>query len=848
MLHNFLRTALRQLWRNQLHTLINLLSLTTGLTVAMFCLLYVKSELSFDSHWPNAERIHRLVITQQGLPGVADGEYTTVGAEVWPLLQAHFAGDYDSIARSHITNVQRVEPGETVASAYHRVNFVDPAFFDIFQLDVVAGSLQRIVDNPRSIAMSTTMAAALGDSAAVGEQLVLTTNFGTPVTYEIAAHYSAPPKNSHASRVSDQYDLLTLIDAASLPLFRREGSDNTMAAWENSIKVWLSLREGLSTDDFNARQPDFVQANIRRFDAALGDGQRVSEHLFYRWQPLPQMHFNPVGMERSATAVSNYAKVAAFAAVGLLILLAGCSNSISLSLAAAIERRREFGIRKAAGALPQDILRQYLGEALLLSLLALLPALALLQVLTPIITQLSPVTFVNVRLAPEPADYVLLFVVAAAVGLASGVYPAWVLSRTRVQNALKPGAGDSRHSSQRLRKLLVGVQFCCAALLSIAALALYVQLQLLRNQPLGFDADNLVWLTPSNPAGTLDTTAFHNELRKLDGITALLSTTYLPLNNRPDGFNGTELLRRDGDFASGKVSYQGIPPDFFRFIGTPLAAGRAFMESDIALAQTNAQTPDAAQPSRVMINEATRRMLNYASAQDAVGRLITARQLNSRSNEVREVPMEIVGVVADSMYDSVQRRPGPVLYAPYNSPSTVTLLRYDPRVEATLQEELRAVVQRVYNTSQMALYFTEDDLDEAFTREKNESRLLLICSAVALILSCTGLFGLAAFTIERNVKEVGVRKVLGATVGSIVRLYLWRFAVPVLLAGLVAWPVAAWFVLQWIERFPYQLEPFWLLPLGLGTIGAILVIALGMVGYVALRAALSPPVRCLRDE
>lgn len=250
-----------------------------------------------------------------------------------------------------------------------------------------------------------------------------------------------------------------------------------------------------------------------------------------------------------------------------------------------------------------------------------------------------------------------------------------------------------------------------------------------------------------------------------------------------------------------------------------------------------------------MINQSAARALGYTSAQDAIGRRIFRSFFNTQTLETMETAFEIVGVVADSMYMSASRRPGPELYNMYTNSSNIVLLRYAPETESTIREAVETAVAKVSDGMlPQAINFLDVSLANAFRQEANESRLLLICGTLALLLACTGLFGLASFSIERNLKEVGVRKVLGSSVPAIVRLYLWRFSLPVLVAGVLAWPVAAWFVWQWIEQFPYQLDKAWLLPLGLGTLGEILAIALLSVGYLSLKAALSRPVLCLRDE
>ena len=249
---------------------------------------------------------------------------------------------------------------------------------------------------------------------------VFTTLNGGELELELAAIYRLPLPVSSASNIS----MFALLHEQLLPLFALPGVERYVP-WEQSVQVWAKLRTGVEVEDFNARLPAFVQQQIHNYDAALGADGRVSDHLFFRWQPITDIHFNPTAAE-AVFGSGDVARVTTFAVIGLLVLLVGCSNSVSLSLAMAIERRREIGVRKAAGALPSDIARQQLGESLLLSLLALVPAFGALELLLPPFQTLMP----TVRIDATWTDYLLLTLIAGGVGLACGAYPALVLSAT----------------------------------------------------------------------------------------------------------------------------------------------------------------------------------------------------------------------------------------------------------------------------------------------------------------------------------------------------------------------------------------------------------------------------------
>jgi len=571
----------------------------------------------------------------------------------------------------------------------------------------------------------------------------------------------------------------------------------------------------------------------------------VSDHVLHRWQPLSEIHFNPLPAETaSGRGTGDPARVATFAIVGLLVLLVGVSNSISLSLAAAIERRREIGVRKAAGALQHDILRQQLGEAVLLAVLALIPAIATLELLQPSFQALMPF---SVQIDMGWRDYALMLSIACVTGLLSGTYPAFVLSSTRPQAVLKAGAQESIRGGLGLRGLLVGVQFCFASMLLIGTTALYLQLAITRAQPLGFDVSNTLLLMGIQANASPD--AIRTELAATPGVTEVIRSYVAPNVAAQFIGNSQSLIRSRGAQDAIEVGAVASDYGFVDFMRMRVVAGRAH---DEALDKPPPQTAPPSTPpraERIALNRSAVRALGFATPEEAAGQEIFRRFTNNQNGRTFEIPLQVVGVVEDNMYYSLRQRPGPQMY--WIGPTTgfiQMMVRYEPAAASSIQQRVRDTLTRVTGQAPVAIQFPEEQLRAAFLQERNESRLLLICGGIALLLACIGLYGLAAFSMERKVKEVGIRKALGAASGSIVALFLMRFARPVLIANVVAWPIALYFVLRWIERFPYQLERAWLLPLCLGTALAVLLVSTLTVGFITAKAANANPVRSLRYE
>ncbi len=830
----FVVAAWRNLLRHKVQTLINVASLAIGLTVFGFAFLYVKQELSYDRGWPDAERIHRLTYERRGLPGLADSTLTSVSAEERVRILDYFGADLEATTR-RISTVAVLDGDEATQIS---INLVDDQYLEVFQLEAVEGDLERALAGPGFVAVDEAMAERLGFTGRTGERIRVTSYYDKTQTveYELAAIYRLPQPSSIAGGI------FTLMHEYSLPLFSMPGRQQYLP-WEGAATLWAKFRKGLTTEAFNAQQTDFVE-QLTTYDAALGPGSTVSEHLIYRWQPLTDMHFNPLEFEARSGYSGDYGRVATFAAVGLLVLLVGCSNSVSLSLAAAIERRREIGVRKAAGALPEDILRQHLGESVVLALFALIPAVAALELLTPAFQAM-----LSFRTPYEAgaAEYFLLALIACFVGLACGAYPALVLSSTRPQAVLRAGGQRAGKAGMSLRTLLVAVQFCLASMLLIATAALYTQLAVARAQPQGFDANNVV-LAMENEGVSAE--VLRSEFARIPGVVDAILGSNPPNANFPVA-GGTIFVRNSADTVEVVPEQGSADIGFLHMMNIPLLAGRDFdarfdYYDQEKKAFADGATQDRGQP--VLINAAAARAFGFRTADEAAGQTIFARYLNKGA--VGHFPMRIVGVFADNQYASLRRRPGPqIYYLMQRGPRQGNLLvKYEDAVEDSIRDRLNEAAVRVNNAPLDGMIFAEEFMARAFDQEQNESKLLLICGGLALLLASFGLYGLAAFAIERQVKEVGVRKVMGANVGTIVGLYLWRFSRPIVAANLLAWPVAAYFILRWIERFPYQMERAWLAPLCIGTLGAVLLIAMLTVSVITTRAATANPVRSLRYE
>ena len=828
MLEILLTSAGRSLLRNKAHTLVSFLSLCAGLTVFSLLFLYVKHELTWDHSWPDANKIHRLVI-DQNLPTGVSGSFTSTSLTVLDQLRNYFPGTFAAGTRM-MFNFGEIDTGDHAIENQYMV-LVDPDFGEIFQVDVVAGDLAATLQSPGLIAVEENFAHEHLGPSPLGQSISYTGFSSNEYSFSVGAIFRRPAHISNASFFHILTGLQDTTIAAIVPEDQRPFSQG---------QIWVTFNETTDIDTFHQQLPAFLDERFPSARYQIPPGEPASDFVQYRFQPLTDIYLNPASNERGG----DPARIVTFALVGILVLLVGCSNAVSLSLASVLERRREIGIRKAIGAQKADIAIMFLGETLLLTLPALLLALLLVYWLAP---AFSGLLTLREPLVPDARDYWLLAGIALLIGLTSGVYPARVMANISPEAALRPVAGTGGTSTQWLRKCLVGCQFAFALMLLITTLGLYKQLDVTRQQPMNYNPDNLVQVFVDRTVTNRNMAVVADELMRIPGVEIAEVMNALP--NQPPNFQNTYAMVR----ATEAQTVIPIEPlfvgyDVFDLLEVPVLAGRTFDPTrDRAVGPQQENQAVDRSDQRIVLNRRAVTAFGFNSPEAAIGQTVFFR-IRPPNGPVAHQPLEIIGVVEDNMYRSLKRRPPPEMYQLMPYDPYYLVFRYSDSIAGTVEQTVRQIWEEVTGTPPASFTFIEDVLTQAFIQEESESRILLIAAGLAIFLSSIGLYGLAAYTMERNIKEVGVRKVLGASVGSITGLFLWRFSKPVLLANIVAWPAAAFFILQWIEQFPYQMDKSWLLPLCLAATTLVMLVANLTVAGLAFKAARANPVQSLRYE
>lgn len=835
MLRLYFIVVFRSLWNRKLHTSISVLSLSIGLLVFSFAFTYAKRELSFDQSWPNASSIHRLIVEHRNFPNLPDRKTSLVDSWAWPIIGDHFSAEVDSISR-HYSDRGIMESS---SNTYLPVHFVDPSFTKIFQLESLEGDLDRVLQGPGLIAIEEDVALRLGDGGRIGEPLLLRHSYtDVEQSYVIGAIYRLPPHISEGV----SFESLAGIHDYSLPLF--SNGDRRLGNWQQISQIWVALRRDIGTEEFNAMQPRFISEEIRNFDDILGE-RGIEDHLFYTWQPITDLHFDPseavVGPVGQVTTASR-SRVAAFSLIGTLVLLVGCSNAISLNMAANIERRREIGILKTNGALPRNVAFQYFGESLLQSLLAVFFSIIGFELLTPVLAALLPFFAALESGAP---NYAWMLLVGGLTGILCAAYPAALLSNIRPQVALNTHASPRHGHPQRLRTFLVAAKFSIAAMLLFSTVAIFTQLEITRRQPVGFSLENVVYLPQSESMST--ETALLNAINKIPGIIAIEKVGALPLSNN---YMLTKLVRQQDSLEEVQVRLSSVGNRFFELLAVPTLAGREFDAQIDNVARSSAQSGGSGQVARVVINRAAANALGFRSPEDALHSPIVMRHGDtSMGVDVRNTPVTILGVVEDTQFHSLKEQPTPEVYVltAQDVPSYL-LIKYEDRVEQTIQASIQAAAEDIGKSGEQRMRFMEEQLKAVFQQERNEAILLLACTVLAVIMASIGLYGLSALIIRRSIKSVGIRMVFGASSSTIARLYLWRFAWPVCVSGLITCPVAVYFILRWIQQFPYQLDLSGLLLLSALSIVLLLLIAITTVGSIIASVLRAKPAKAIIYE
>jgi putative ABC transport system permease protein len=819
MFRNLFAATLRHFARNKFYTSINIIGLAVGLAAAILIAIFIRNELSFDRFLPGYERTYLLTETLQ------------IGNEplIWtPMSQlttaAHLKLDYpaiEAVARLlPAPEPTAIRQGELEAN--EKLYWADPNIFDVLPFATIAGDLRTALQQPNSIVLTRRMARKyFHTDAPLGRTLTLDREHVMQVTAVLADL----PSNTHLDTeiiASGRASFSTLARADANPECT-QGSD-----W---MYTYLRLAPGQSPAPLRADLEAFLRRNFPSF--MYTPPLKVT----FRLTPIASVHLAPIDhVHKLMKPGGDASAVSALAVVAVLVLCVAGINFVNLMTARAGRRAVEVGVRKSVGATRGHLILQFIGEAILQAAIAMVLALALVELLLPTLSAFvqQNLTFEYWR---EPRLALSLFGLTLLIGVLAGAYPAFVLSAFSPATVLKSGTIASAGSG-RLRAALVVVQFAILIGLIVSTGVIWRQMHFAQRAGMRLNADQVLIVA------TRCKSAFRDEVLKLPGVrgAACASRDSMNLSQGHMPFR-----RRDGS----EVFLAGASVDYglFELYGIRPLAGRLFSRAhpadslpDDFLEQRRVTDMTAARAEglfvgHVVMNETAVRMYGFTSAREAVGQTMVGFFGH---------PIEVIGVVPDFAMDPIHKEVAPVVYGVFPPSFRYLNIKLNGRRLPETLDAIDSLWKRVGDGTPINRFFLDQHVQGLYLDVIRRGRIFAAFSFSAVLIACLGLFALSAFTAERRTKEIGVRKAMGAARSDILRLLVWQFMKPVLWANLIAWPVAALALHRWLDGFAYHvdLEP-WVFVVAASL---ALLIAVATVSVHALLVAGANPARALRYD
>ncbi len=796
MFRNYLITALRNLRKYKGFSFINLLGLAIGMACCILILLYVRDELSYDRYHENADRIYRVTREWFNEDGTSSLHLGHVAPPIAPLL----LNDFPDIQEA----VRIQSPGRMLCSHEDKhfmeedIIFAEENIFSVFSFELLTGDPETALRDPFTLVITEAAARKyFGDKDPLGQTL----KFENRIDAKVTGIVRAAPTNSHF-----HFEII-----GSLASFKQMYGQREFENWgSNNYATYLLLPPGYDIGRLKAQIPDFL-------DRHRGEDYHKSNTLHF--QRLTDIHLTS-HLDSEIEPNSSIVYVYIFSAIALFVLLIACINFMNLSTARSSIRAREVGMRKVVGAQKSHLIRQFLSESLVLAFLALILAVIMVVIVLPAFGRFVE-RDLSLSFVQRPELFLGLLLIAVFVGLLAGSYPAFILSSFRPVQVLKGARGPAGRDSL-FRTALVVFQFSISIILIISVAVVYQQLRYSRSKGLGFNQEQVVVL-PTSSTIQQRFESLRTQLLAHPGIVSVAAARRVPSGRLLDS-SGARVISGTGERpVNFRIAFVRVSHDFIPTFQMEMAAGRNFSRefpTDLKEA--------------FILNEAAVSKLGWAP-EEAVG---LSFGYGSRTGK-------IIGVVRDFHFESLHQEIAPIVF--YLQPDyrhVVVRVRADdiPGTMAFLKErwdELRPNYPFDY-------FFIDENFDSLYRTEEKLGQVFGVFSLLAVFIACLGLFGLASFTAERRIKEIGIRKVLGAPAAGIVLLLSRDFMKWVLAANLIAWPVAYYAMTQWLQNFAYRTD----IPFGLFLLAGALALAIALltVSYQTLKAALGNPADALRYE
>jgi len=799
MFNIYLKLVLRNIQRNKGYSFIHIAGLMIGMTCFILIMLFVQYELSYDKFHQDSERVFRIIFQLPGEKfGTTEDMLAITPAPLAAALMEAFP-EVESATRFNSANQLLLSKDDM--HFFEAGVLADNNFFTIFSFKLLKGDQEKILDNLQNIIISQRLAQKFfGNDDPMGK--TLTCSLGD---FTVAGIAEDAPENSHI-----RFDWILPFASQFQPDDRARRLN--VWNWDNYFS-FIKLQPGSDVRGFEKKLNDFLKTKHGDWEFRL--------NFKYFLQPLHQVHLTS-GYRYELGVPTDIAVIRLFTVVAIFVLLIACINAVNLATANASKRAKEIGVRKVVGSMRHQLFWQFTGESLFLSLLAFVAAMTLVTILLPAFNH-----FVDRTIAwnffMNKAGIFGLIAIIIGTGLISGIYPSMVLSAMKPVTILRQKNTDQK-KGMNLRNVLVLFQFSIAIVLMIASLVIFQQIGYIKHKDLGFNREQILVLRQADSGLTNNFEAFKNSLLQIPKVIDVTTSSELPIN-----INWATGIAFQQDNGEAKlVHYQLLEVDynFIDVLGLRMVQGRNFSRtfgSDSATA--------------LIVNESFVQQMGWANP---IGKQVP--QVWSGPNDAR---YNIIGVVKDFHARPLHFNIKPVIMRCRPNSYWIQIRMIPGNFDETLTK-----IESLYNRFKVRYPFQHFFLDDQFNRmyqsEQKLGQILMYSNLLAIFIACLGIFGLATYTAERRTKEIGIRKVLGASVPGIISLLSWNFTRWVLIANIIAWPIAYYGLTQWLQNFTYRINLEWWTFAVAGFL--TLFIALLTVSYHSIKASLANPVKSLRYE
>ena len=806
MLKNYLKVTLRNIGKHKAYSLINISGLAIGMAACVLILLYVQDEISFDTYHEKGANIYRVILDAAVMDQTI--ETTNTSAPMARVLVEEYPEVLDAIRFNEAGRV--LISYEDQKFYEERFYWADSTVFDIFTFPLVQGNPKTALTKPNTVVISEDMARKyFGDDDPLGQIL----RYNNRGDYEITGVLQNIPHNSHFG-----FDFL----GSFITLPRA-----TSPVWvSNSFYTYLLLQEGYNPSNLEAKFPELVRKYVApQIEQAIGQSYDAAVEAGLRWgfylENLGDIYLHSSASDQiERTGDIRYVYI--LSAIALIILLIACINFMNLATARSSNRAREVGLRKVMGSERSQLIWQFLGEAVLMAVIALVLAVILIWLVLPAFNNIADKVLVL-----EATTVVSMIGFALVVGLGSGIYPAFVLSGFQPVVVLK-GTFSSGAKRSWMRSILVVTQFAISIALLVGTGIVFQQLNFMQNKDLGFEQEQVVILPLETQEAQRSFEAFRSELIRHTGVVNAAASTGLPGHIHNNTAFRQEGARDEDVFLAAQLS---ATYDYIETLGIEMVAGRDFSREFSADSAT------------VIVNEAAVVQMGW-DPEETIGKMLT--MVGSGDDGDPDFVAQIIGVMKDFHFVSLHEEiyPMVVTFGQNNGFYLPVRIRAEnvPETLSFLQEKWQAFEP----AHPYRYYFLDEDFGRFYEQEERLSQIYGYFTVLAIFIACLGLFGLASFVTEQRTKEIGVRKVMGASVPGVVVMLSKEFTRLVLVATVIAFPVAYFVMDRWLQDFAYKID----LGAGVFVLSGLLalVVAWLTVSYQSIKAAVANPVDSLRYE